>query len=229
MDAAGRDLSTGRLPARAGGWLSPATALAAAPVVDWPVSVVGDEGVRLTLAQALGPGGRRVEALLDALADVDPISVDGLDVEALARATPAGMVSMPLAIVTVARGVEAAERVDPGWLVEVDDRRAAPRRALVAAGRGEELEAALHVTSLVATERLDPADDDDVDAHVASGARLWLLTGAVVSALAGDDRPGADQPGSFEAWATLVVAGWWPVGPSGRHLVVSGAGARRRG
>jgi hypothetical protein len=50
---------------------------------------------------------------------------------------------------------------------------------------------------------------------VASGARLWLLTGAVVSALAGAD------PDPFRAWGALVAAGWWPVGPSGGRLVLS--------
>jgi hypothetical protein len=80
------------------------------------------------------------------------------------------------------------------------------------------MEAALHVAMLLATERLDPVDDTDVDAHVASGARLWLLTGAVVSALAGVD------PDPFAAWARLVTAGWWPVGPSGDRLVVSASG-----
>jgi hypothetical protein len=66
-----------------------------------------------------------------------------------------------------------------------------------------------------ATERFDPAEDADVDAHVASGARLWLLTGAVASALSGG------EPDPFGPWARLVRAGWWPVGPSDGRLVVS--------
>ena len=56
-----------------------------------------------------------------------------------------------------------------------------------------------------------------VAAHVASGARLWLLTGAVASALAAGD------PDPFAPWARLVVGGWWPVGPSGGRLVVGAA------
>lgn len=140
-----------------------------------------------------------------------------VDVERLARATPAGTVALPLAVVTLADGVAAAARVDPAWLGEVDRRRAASRHALVAAGRGAEMEAALEAAMVRAIERFDPADDTDVDAHVASGARLWLLTGAVVSALTGVD------PDPFEPWARLVTAGWWPVGPSDGRLVVSEA------
>jgi hypothetical protein len=140
-----------------------------------------------------------------------------VDVERLARATPAGTVALPYAVVTLADGVAAAARVDRAWLGEVDRRRAASRHALVAAGREAEMEAALQATMVQATERFDPADDTDVDAHVASGARLWLLTGAVVSALTGVD------PDPFEPWARLVAAGWWPVGPSDGRLVVSEA------
>jgi hypothetical protein len=91
--------------------------------------------------------------------------------------------------------------------------------ALVAAGRQVEAEAALHVTLLLATERLDPVDEGDVDAHVASGAQLWLLAGAVLSALSGI------EPDPFQPWATLVTAGWWPIGPSDRRLVVCDARA----
>ncbi|MDQ4070311.1 MAG: hypothetical protein M3203_12705, partial [Actinomycetota bacterium] len=72
-----------------------------------------------------------------------------------------------------------------------------------------------HVAVLVATERLGPSDHGDVDAHVASGAQLWLLTGAVVSALAGS------APDPFQPWARLVAAGWWPVGPTRGRLVVT--------
>ncbi len=135
--------------------------------------------------------------------------------EGLARATPAGPVDLPFVVVELRDGVEAAGRVDREWLAAVDRRRAECRRAVVGAGREEELEAALHVVTVVATERLDPPDDGDVDQHVASGAQLWLLTGAVASALSGAD------PDPFAPWADLVTAGWWPVGPSDGRLVVS--------
>jgi hypothetical protein len=126
---------------------SPAAALRAAPVPTWPVFVIDPEGRRITFADAIGAGGERVAALLDAL-------------------PPA--VVMPEAF---------------------DGQRTAWRAEVVAAGRAEDLEAALHVAMLVATERLDPADDVDVDAHAASGAQLWFLTGAVAAALAGADCP----------------------------------------
>lgn len=218
VDALGRDLATGRPPLGVGR-STPAAAVAAAPVAAWPLAVVGGDGRRLSLAGALGAGGARVEVLLDALAKAgadDDGSDD--DVETLARATPAGTVHLPLAVVDLGAGVEAAARVDLDWLAVMDRRRAGARRALLAAGRGGELEAALHVAVLVATERLDPAGDADVEAHVASGARLWLLAGAVVSALVGT------TPDPFAPWARLVTAGWWPVGPSGGRLVVSAPG-----
>lgn len=214
VDAGGRDPRTGRAP-RGRASPSPAAALAAVPVATWPLHVVDDDGRQLTPARALGGGGDRVEALLDALTGRGGLAPD-LDVEALARATPAGAVGLPLAVMARPAAVEAAAEVDPAWLGEVDARRAAMRRAVVAAGRVAELEAALHVTMLVATERLDPVEEDDVGAHVASGACLWLLAGAVVSALAGAD------PDPFGGWARLVAAGWWPVGPSRRRLVVGG-------
>lgn len=157
-----------------------------------------------------------LERLLGALDDPPPV-----DVERLARATPAASVMLPLAVVALPDGVAAAARVDRAWLSEVDRRRAAARRALVAAGREAEMEDALQTAMVRATERFDPADDADIDAHVASGARLWLLTGAVVSALTGVD------PDPFEPWALLVTAGWWPVGPSDGRLVVSEASRRR--
>jgi len=138
-----------------------------------------------------------------------------VDVEALVRATPAGLVDLPVAVVDLREGVAAADRVDPAWLAAVDRRRAECRASVVAAGREEELETALHAVALLATEQLDPPDDADVDQHVASGARLWLLTGAVASALSGAD------PDPFASWAALVTAGWWPVGPSEGRLVVS--------
>ncbi len=156
-----------------------------------------------------------LESLLEALEAAPPV-----DVERLAPATPAATVTLPLAVVALGDGVAAAARVDRAWLDEVDRRRAASRHALVAAGREAEMEAALRTTMVRATERFDPADDEDIDAHVASGARLWLLTGAVVSALTGVD------PDPFEPWARLVTAGWWPVGPSDGRLVVSEASRR---
>ena len=205
VDADGRALA-GR------GHPSPAAALAAAPVPTWPLSVVGDDGRRVPFAGAVGAGGDAIGALLDRLAAAGGGPVD---VGRLAPATPAGPVDLPVDVVLLARGAAAAAAVDPSWLAAVDRRRAAGRHAVVAAGRGEELEAALHVALLLATERFDPADDADVDAHVASGARLWLLAGAVASALAGSD--------AFAAWGRLVSAGWWPVGPVGGRLVVGAA------
>jgi hypothetical protein len=126
-------------------------------------------------------------------------------VDALAPQTPAGVVELPLEYVDLDAGVEAAAGVDREWLAEVDRRRAAARDAVVAAGRGQQLEAALHVALLAEVERLD--------ARVASGARLWLLAGAVASALRG-------EPDEFHAWGRLVAAGWWPIGPVGGRLVV---------
>jgi hypothetical protein len=162
----------------------------------------------------------RVATLLGALpaAPVPGAALEGVDggpLEAHLRATPAGPVRLPVTEVPLREGVKAAEQVDRAWLAAVDHRRAEARRAVVAVGREAELEAALGAVMLAAVERLDPADDADVDAHVASGARLWLLTGAVASALAGP------APDPFEGWARLVLAGWWPVGPSGGRLVVS--------
>ncbi|HVM04073.1 MAG TPA: hypothetical protein VM242_02775 [Acidimicrobiales bacterium] len=215
MDPAGRDPATGR-PPRWPGHPTPLDALAGAPVAAWPVAVVGVDGTRLSLARALGAGGERVERLVDELAGKRS-AADDVDVAALARRTPAGVVDLPVAVVDMAEASDEAGRVDAGWLDRADAVRAALRRDAVAAGREAVLEAALHIAVLVATERLDPAGDDDVDAHVASGAQLWLVAGAVAAAVAGA------QPDPFAAWARLVSAGWWPVGPAGKRLVV-GAG-----
>lgn len=209
VDVNGRDLATGRTP-RPPGRPSPTAALAAAPVAPWPLAVVS-AGRRVGVAEALGPGGDRVEELLARLVG-QPVEVDG---EALVRATPAGTLDLPVVMVDLPAGVGAAARVDLEWLAEIDRRRAAGRRAVVDAGREDALEAAVHLAVLVGTERLDPADDADVDAHVASGAQLWLLAGAVVSALS------CAEPDPFAAWAALVVAGWWPVGPCDGRLVVT--------
>lgn len=239
VDAEGRALATGR-PPKGAGFASPEAALAAAPVAAWPMGVVDGNGRYLSLAEALGPGGERVGLLLERLAvsGGDGVEMgerrtrtgaedrqfglgragggglDAIDVETLASATPAGPVSLPLAVVSLQAGVEVAGAVDPVWLAEVERRRAELRRSLVAAGREAEMEAALHVAVLLGTERLDPVDDTDVDAHVASGAQLWLLAGAVVSALA------ATGHDAFEGWGRLVATGWWPIGPSGGCLVV---------
>jgi hypothetical protein len=140
-------------------------------------------------------------------------------VAALARLTPAGPVELPLALVTLSDAVAAATHVDPVWLAAVDRSRRHARAAVVASGREAALEAALHLAILSGTERLDPADDADDDAHVASGACLWLLTGAVASAMSGA------VPDPFAPSARLICGGWWPVGPSGGRLVVAGLGS----
>lgn len=218
VDRGGRDAATGRAPVGAG-HPSPLAALRAVPVATWPLVAVAPDGAAVGVAEALGPSGSRVAALLDALADALADDSPAAPPEDLLRATPAGRLDLPPAVVGLREGADAAGRVDGAWLAAVDRRRSAAHRALVAAGRAGEAEAALHLAMLLATERFDPSDDADVDAHVASGARLWLLTGAVVSALAGT------TPDPFAAWARLVVSGWWPIGPSGGRLVVSGCGA----
>lgn len=201
---------------------SPIAALRAVPQGTWPLLLVRDGGLTVTAADILGPGGDRVAALLDAVvADNVDLDLDRTALEALARATPAGPVDLPLAVVPFPAAAAAADIVDPSWLAAVDARRAAAKTALAGAGRQDVFEAALHVAMLVATERFDPSDDDDVDAHVASGARLWLLTAAIVSALASTSTV-ADP---FAAWGRLVAGGWWPVGPSGGRLVVSACGS----
>jgi hypothetical protein len=189
--------------------------------------VVAGDGRRLGLGAALGPGGDGVSDLLDAV--VAEPRADGpaaAVLAALAQATPAGDVALPVDEVGLRAAVAAADRVDPGWLARVDARREAARRAVVAAGRADALEAALHVAMLVATERFDPPEAGDEDALVASGARLWLLTAAVASALAAGDGAGPDP---FAGWGRLVAAGWWPVGPCDGRLVVSGVAGADRG
>ncbi len=212
VDALGYDLATGR-PPQPPGAVTPAAALAAVPVTAWPVAVIGSDGTRLSLGQALGVGGGRVERMLAELLSRPP-QPPGSRLATLAAATPAGQVDLPLALVPLAAGVEASAEVDRSWLDAVADRRETPRRLLVDAARETDLEAALNVAMLVATERLDPPDGD-VAAHTASGARLWLLGGAVAWALTGQQ----DDP--FAAWAQILTCGLWPVGPSRRRLVVS--------
>lgn len=157
--------------------------------------------------------GRVIADLLSAVERTPDLAA--AEVSRLAPSTPAGRLDLPLAMVDVAAGAAAAGDVDRLWLADVERRREQARRALVDAGRGAELEVALARVVPLAVERFDPADDADVAAHVASGGRLWLLTAAVASALAA----GADHD-PFAAWARLVVAGWWPVGPVGGTLVV---------
>lgn len=219
VDGSGLDLATGRAP-RWPGHAAPAAALAAAPVVRWPVAVVGDDGRRLPLGAALGPAGDRVQRLLDGLAAAGrPAPAAGrMDVAALARRTPAGALDLPVDVVGAAEAARAAGRVDRAWLARVEEVRGGLRRRARAAGREAELEAAVHVAVLLATEWLDPPGDADVDGHVRSGALLWLVAGAVAAAVAGA------EPDPFEAWMGLVAAGWWPVGPSDGRLVLAAAG-----
>ncbi len=211
VDPSGPDLAGGCAPSS--GPSSAAAALAAAPALSWPIALRADDGSHVGLAGALGPGGDGVEAMLTRL--LAPASAaDDLDIGALAADTPLGPVTLPLALVPLADGVERSASVDPEWLAALDARRSAPRPALVHAGREVHLEAALHVTMLLATERLAPVGIDDVDERVASGAQLWLLAGAVAWALLGR----AVNP--FAAWVELVTAGLWPIGPIRGHLVV---------
>ena len=220
VDRAGLDLATGRPPGR-GGAPSPACALASAPLMAWPAAVVDDAGARVPFASALGPGGERIEQLLDGIASTGPpppLAPERL--AALAGRTPAGKVRLPVAVVPVAVAARCCGAVDGEWLATVEARRAEPRPALAAAGRGEQLEAALHVAMLVATAHLDPVDDADVDDHVASGAVLWLLGGVVAWALLGS------RPDPFAAWAELLAHRLWPVGPVDGRLVVVELGPR---
>ena len=181
------------------------------------------------MGDALGPGGARVELLLDRLAatafgprtPAPPPSPDGPALGALARATPAGPLDLPVAVVGLGAGVAAAGAVDRPWMSVVEARREAPRAVLEARGRSLELEAALNLAMLIGTEgpvgtegTADVAGGDDDAARMASGARLWLLGGAVAWAL-------LDDPGDpFAAWGDLVSYGLWPVGPVAGRLVV---------
>ncbi|MDQ6797266.1 MAG: hypothetical protein M3011_04440, partial [Actinomycetota bacterium] len=135
------------------------------------------------------------------------------------RATPGGPVPAHLGVVGLDEAAEAATAVDPAWLTVVDTRRSAPRAALVAAGRETELEAALHLAMLLATVALE--DGSPPEARVASGARLWLLGGAVAWALLGGQADlGSLGNDPFAPWADLVSYGIWPVGPVPGRLVV---------
>jgi hypothetical protein len=181
-------------------------------VATWPLATVNDDGRRADVAAALGTGGARVATLLGRIAG-GATAPAGVDIAGLAAATPVGPVTEALALVGVAEAVEATAAVDRAWLDAVERSRAAPRRGLEAAGRGIELEAALHLAMLLAT---GPVDDSVAGvARVASGARLWLLGGAIAWALTGD----AADP--FACWADLVSYGLWPVGPVGGRLLVA--------
>ena len=180
-------------------------------MVTWPVVAESSDGRTLTVAEALGRGGGRVAVLLERLAS-DASPPDDLAVDRLTRATPAGDVDLPVAAVGLAEAVRAAGEVDPDWMAEVERRRPVPRSTLGVGGRTAQLEAALNLAMLLGTGPVP--DDDDGDARVASGARLWLLGAGVSWALTerGDDP--------FAAWTELVSYGIWPVGPARRRLVV---------
>ncbi len=208
VDGNGHDPATGRAPAGHGA-PSAAAALARVPVGAWPVRAVSGDGAALAVGDVLGPGGGRVEQILARLATAAP-PPRGWDVAALARATPAGSVGLPVVVVDLAAAAADAAAVDRTWMSVVEARRVAPRDMLLAHGRGLQLEAALNLTMLVATGSVD----DGEAARVASGARLWLLGGAVAWALLDD----ADDP--FAAWAEIVSHGLWPVGPARGRLVV---------
>jgi hypothetical protein len=183
----------------------------------WPISVVAADHASCAVGEALGPGGNEVERMLDKLWRFRHERLDA-DVGDAARATPAGYVDLPLALVSLKEAVDASAALDRGWVAGVDRLRSSPRSELLESGRGPQLEAALHVTMLLATEILDPDDDTDVAAHVMSGARLWLLTAAVTWALT------ATTPNPFSPWAELITAGLWPIGPCEGRLVVAHGG-----
>lgn len=214
VGADGLDPATGRPPGGPGA-PSPAAALATVPVAAWPLTAVTSEGRPVDVAEALGPGGPRVTELLHRLAGATAPPAD-LAVGALLRATPTGPVDLPVAVVDLEDGVRAAGAVDRAWMAAVEERRSAPRPLLAGQGREMELEAALNLTMLSATEALD-GEDVGVGDRVASGARLWLLGAAVGWALLGGDDP-------FAPWAELVSFGLWPIGPAGGRLVLCGAG-----
>ena len=216
VDASGRDLRTGGLPSRPGA-ASAAAALATAPVMTWPISVVAADHATWAVGEALGPGGNEVERMLDKLWRFRHERLD-VDMGDAARATPVGDVDLPLAQVSLQEAVDASAGLDRRWVADVNRLRSSPRSELLESGRGPQLEAALHVTMLLATEILDPDDDTDVAAHVTSGAQLWLLTAAVPWALAGT------TPNPFSPWAELITSGLWPVGPCHGRLVVADAG-----
>jgi len=215
VDTSGCDLRTGAPPTGVGA-PSPVEALAAVPIATWPLAAVSTDGRGVGLGEVLGDGGAAVEDLLWRLLS-GPAALHGGELERLARCTPAGPLTLPVSVVSLGEGVEAAGSVDGPWLAGVDARRGEARRLLQQSGRERGLEAALRVTMLLATDRL-PSGGTPSEVRVASGAQLWLLAGAVAWAMAGS----GDNP--FGPWAALVSAGYWPIGPVGRDLVVSAAG-----
>ena len=185
----------------------------------WPVAVVGPDGQSVDLAVALGPGGDRVASLLDCLLGVRRPggTPDAAEMAELARGTPAGRLELPVTLVPLAEAAALSRRVDGRWLKEAEERRSAARPLLEQDGRAMDLEAALHVSLLLATERLEPPEHEP-DASLASGAQLWLLGGAVAWALVGHDND------PFGPWAELLARGLWPVGPCDGQLVVGAVG-----
>ncbi|MFE6450582.1 hypothetical protein [Nocardiopsis dassonvillei] len=144
----------------------------------------------------LGAGGPRVGALLRGLCGGRAVPVAG-------RARAVGL----------AEALSLADLVDPAWVAGVEGRSDRARARLLDAGRGADLELALHMTMLLCTPCLDPADDEDVDAHAVSGALLWLACRLVGPALCGDpDREGLES---------LLADGWWPLGRVDGALVAT--------
>lgn len=187
--------------------------MAGAPVLAWPVRLVAGGGRTAGLAEALGEGGDRVEAVLAAVV-ARPADVDPARRAVLAAATPAGPVDLPVEVVPLALAPAASAGVDRGWLAAVDRRRDEARALLVGRGRAGHLEAAAHAAALLGTEHLAPGGGGEAG-QAASGALLWLLGGVVAWALA---APGSSP---FDAWGELVVRGWWPLGPTGGRLAVA--------
>lgn len=152
------------------------------------------------LAVRLGPGGERIARLLTGVC----------------RARPgAGPVPPGTEPVDLTRAVAEMDRVAGAWLAGLGDHAERARTRLAADGRTDDLDTALHLAMLLATYRLGRVDDcglDGADARAVSGALLWLVSGAVTTALAGDD--------GFHREAGLIAEGWWPVGPvDGRFLI----------
>ncbi|WP_440073672.1 hypothetical protein [Streptosporangium sp. OZ121] len=176
------------------------------------------------LAAELGPGGDRVERLLRGICAAG---------RAPARRRAPG--SSLTVVRDPAVAAAAMDRVDPGWLEALDRRRGAARERLVAAGREQQLDTAEHVAMLVATPRLDPADQTDPDARAVSGALLWLIGTVVADALADpggapaangggpghdeDEDDGKDDP--LSGLAELLASGWWPIGPVNGAFLIS--------
>lgn len=212
VDADGADLATGR-PVRTGGSPTPAGALAASPVVRWPVRLVTADGRSATLAEALGDGGQRVEQVLGAIVSPPP-ELEPRRLHVLAAATPAGPIDLPVVLVDLPRALEASTAVDRAWLAAVEHERHAARPLLLTQDRAGHLEAAVHAAMLLGTDHLAPPADDTAG-RVASGALLWLLGGVVAWALA------APEANPFDAWGELIVRGWWPIGPSGGRLAMT--------